>query len=81
MKPSPMTDAEIDALIETIRVKIEADGVRATDLAAAAGISAGYVSQIINRSRDDRRRNPGPVLVLAHALGLVTIEEDTSRRN
>ncbi len=75
MITSPMTDADIDALIETVRKKIEADGVRATDLASAAGLSAGYVSQIINRSREDRRRNPGPVLVLAHALGLVTITD------
>lgn len=67
---------EIDALIENIRAKIETNGTRAGDLAKAGGKSAGYVSQIINRSQHDRQRNPGPFLVVAHAFGLVTITSD-----
>lgn len=74
-----ITEAEIDRLIDAIRNTMSVEELTAAEVARQAGFSEGYVSQLLNRSRLDRKRNPGPVLVIAHALGLVRIVEEGGR--
>ena len=71
----PMTEVEVDALADAIKAKVDGGEFRAIDLARASGFSEGYVSQLLNKSRQDRRRNAGPMLVLARAVGIVRLDE------
>jgi hypothetical protein len=70
-----MNDAEVDQLINQIRVAMDVEDLTNAQVARMSGFSEGYISQLLNRSRLDRKRNPGPVLVIAHAMGLVRIVE------
>jgi transcriptional regulator with XRE-family HTH domain len=74
-----MTDTQVDQLIDSIRNTMTVDDLSAAEVARQSGFSEGYVSQLLNRSRLDRKINPGPVLVIAHALGLVRIVEEDAR--
>lgn len=71
-----MTATQVDQLIDSIRNTMTVDDLTAAEVARQSGFSEGYVSQLLNRSRLDRKTNPGPVLVIAHALGLVRIVEE-----
>lgn len=77
---SPMSPAEIDSLIDAIRIAMIVDEITAADVARQSGLSEGYVSQLLNRSRLDRKVNPGPLLIIAHSLGLVRIVADEEAR-
>jgi hypothetical protein len=74
-----MTQEEIDRLIDGIRIAMTVDEMTSAEVARQSGFSEGYVSQLLNRSRLDRKINPGPVLVIAHALGLIRIVEEDAR--
>ncbi len=69
-----MMTEEIDALVARIRDAMHDGKVTAAELARRAGMSEGYVSQLLNDRTTNGRRKPGPVLVMAHQLGLVEIK-------
>ena len=70
---------EVDEIMAQVRAAMEAQKVSQGELARRAGLTKGYVSRLLRSDEPDGR----PVtlqnaLLLAHALGLVTIssEED-----
>lgn len=65
---------EVDEIMAQVRAAMEAQKVSQGELARRAGLTKGYVSRLLRSDEPDGR----PVtlqnaLLLAHALGLVTI--------
>ncbi|NCP22851.1 MAG: helix-turn-helix transcriptional regulator [Erythrobacter sp.] len=71
-----MSEREIHDIMAQVRAAMDAQQVSQGELARRAGLTKGYVSRLLRSDEPDGR----PVtlqnaLLLAHALGLVTIAE------
>lgn len=65
---------EVDEIMAQVRAAMEAQNVSQGELSRRAGLTKGYVSRLLRSNEPDGR----PVtlqnaLLLAHALGLVTV--------
>ena len=68
---------EVDEIMVQVRAAMEVQQVSQGDLARRAGLTKGYVSRLLRSDEPDGR----PVtlqnaLLLAHALGLVTVSSE-----
>lgn len=68
---------EVDEIMAQVRAAMEAQKVSQGELARRAGLTKGYVSRLLRSDEPDGR----PVtlqnaLLLAHALGLVTVSSE-----
>lgn len=68
---------EVDEIMAQVRAAMEAQKVSQGELSRRAGLTKGYVSRLLRSNEPDGR----PVtlqnaLLLAHALGLVTVSSE-----
>lgn len=68
---------EVDEIMAQVRAAMEAQQVSQGELARRAGLTKGYVSRLLRFDEPEGRPVTLPnALLLAHALGLVTISAD-----